>query len=266
MNKQPQDTIIDKYRLVNPELEKYNIFLPQHYKNNHTLRIMSWNIYQCKISSFKNIENVIKKINPDIYCLQEHKLNGEVFFPNNYPFVVRTISEGMLENIIASKYPILSSTILKIEDNRNTIEALFDIGLYTISLHNIHLPVSNSNQRQTSIKKIIESNQNSVILGDFNSYRKLELCEEDLNKLSMLKKDYGYPNIFEAIDIMEEIGYTDSFCKSKANPPKNTSIFGGRVDFVYFPQLAEYEKINSYTYFNGESDHLPIISDIVKKF
>ena len=118
-----------------------------------------------------------------------------------------------------------------------------------------------------SIVKTIKTT-NVVIMGDFNSYRRDDYSEEDLDKLKKIKKYHGWPDIFETPKKIRSLGYVDSFVKffkttkQKGNFPKNTSKYGGRVDFIFVNKEISFPILGCYVMFTELSDHLPNICDL----
>lgn len=111
-------------------------------------------------------------------------------------------------------------------------------------------------------------------MGDFNSYNYSHYTKKDIEKLKELKKYHGWSDIFDVPQILEESGFTDSFqlffqtnkIDGEKIFPKNTSKYGGRIDFIYFSNSFKKLRVcGSYTYFTKLSDHLPIIADFIYK-
>lgn len=258
---QPNTQTVDTNLLYKTEFIPYNDFVYQLSNFPNKLRIMTYNVKSYNYNHKYTKDNIIQeiyKVNPDILCLQEHL--GEIYPLENYKYVVNCKSEHMFDNVIYSKFHIKTSKTIPIESSRCAILATIEYreGKF-INIINTHLPL-NSPGRIESIKKIVsEGLSNTLIVGDFNSYRKNDYNGEELHKLAELKKHHEYPNIFETTNYLEKIGYTDSF-KSMI-PPKNTSIYGGRVDFVYKSPDFMLPVIGSYVHYSDNSDHLPVIVD-----
>lgn len=279
LNQQLQDTQVGRHKLSSEILVKYNKIIKSNDKiiknfGMKKLRIMSLNVHSYaskhSLDTTKDIIKLVSKLNPDILCLQES--NDTDILLDKYSHVEKCLSEGKLYTMIMSKYKILKCKSIEIKDRKCAIKVSVKINdSVMLDVINIHLPLSSPN-RINSIMTIFNhlDNPNTVILGDFNSYRKQDYNTFQHNELKIIKKNHEYPFIFEVPYILEnyKFPFVDShtlFAFQKGEfpiYPMNTSIYGGRIDYIYFCKLANFQLLGSYVYFTEVSDHLPVICDV----
>lgn len=284
---QPRDTILGTDRLLwgsegpNRFNERLQILQPfvmeQSSQKKVVLRVMTWNVHGFKDGGAKGVETVIREINPDIVALQEYPDHSQLILSEVYRYNTRCMTTERLSNVLLSRYPIVYSETIVLAGQR--CATLNDVQLPDgggVPIVNVHLAPVRQDQRITSVIQILEKvvADDVLLLGDLNSYRKADYEEADLKELSSLKSRFGWPNIFEVPELLEEKGFVDSFnlhaqtvasekgSDIRSFPPKNTTRFGGRVDFVYIKGKKYSRVLGSYVYFTNQSDHLPVVVDL----
>lgn len=159
-----------------------------------------------------------------------------------------------------------------------------------IMITNIHFNIKDDERRKNieklleSIKKFkeknhITSNELNIILGDFNDYAAIDYGQQDFKKLEVEKSVFS-GNIGIVGQTLHDNNYVDIFqyIRSKlidindvnANKiiPKNTTIYGGRTDYIYIENMDTNIKnhiFGAYKLYTNSSDHSPLILDLKLK-
>lgn len=271
-------------------------------KKDNILRIMTYNVHYFtypnndpRYDTFTNIEDiksVVRKVNPDIICFQEytgsHKFDGYTYLQScHYP--------NILHNSIFYRNGLQVEHIENIDigGRRCAIIAKVTHKHKSFVLVNTHFSLSQNYQilNIINILKYVNKLENVVIVSDSNSYKYSDYTAKDRNVFSGVKT--GYPDIYYLPIILEKDDnyvrnkfkkdkyvkpnynqllnvynnsekYIDTYTHLNILPPKNTTDKGGRIDFIYMSKsfIDNFKLINTYTYFDTASDHLPIIADI----
>lgn len=275
---------------------KENAVIPDHQKNERTVRIATYNVHfwadPFKKLNFDNIINVISKVNADIFVLQEvtgnpdqlKKLFAKIGY-NNFVFM-GTTNLNNFGNLIISKYPFVGKPITKIfrvDKNRNYKRGFINVKIKIsndkiISVYGTHLDVYDNSEKRRfeEIKELIEvsqkdNNENIMILGDFNSVR-MKDYQYEINKnlvWDMLNKSNEQRNGFQTptitLETLEKEGYKTSFEFANKPSPKFTVWSGTVIDFIYLHRNWNLPTLGSYIWYNSCSDHLSVMIDISKE-
>ncbi len=258
------DKILGKNRLL---LEDNLYSLPG--KNKESIRFMTYNVHAFRsadnVDKRENIKKLIEEINPDILCLQEH--TGDIKF-DNLPYFVIATSEHTMYNSIYSNIPLTHVTTIRSPSDRCAVVVSCTVNDQIVYIINTHLALY-SEDRKILMKKILNNaysfGPNVIIVGDFNSYRMDDYDDKQMEELKKIKENIIRPNenIFDIPQLLEDNYYVDSFEKgSKNNHPINTTIHGGRIDYIYLKSDMKVKITYSGTYYTSHSDHLPIICDV----
>ena len=240
------------------------------------LRILQWNIlYKEKI---ENVLKLIKKINPDIICLQELTLNGKW---NNYKNTARWLAkrlnydyyfmpyhkfkEGTISgNGILSRYPIKKGVSIRIGrlygkekyESYRYIETTLNIDSYLLKIGTVHLSffpyliTTNEKKKEFSqlFKKIKKKKRRFIFTGDLNarpnSYiirmlrKKFKHCGPDFKLPTWTTKPFDFKGFKE-------------------------NRLRWRIDYVF--ATKDIKVVSSNVRKTRYSDHLPICIDFTTK-
>jgi len=123
-----------------------------------------------------------------------------------------------------------------------------------------HLDVYDETEktRTEQIMKILEKTDNDIIMGDFNSLRKDDYTDDEINKIIECNKNRDINTVFYVTESMA----LNDFVTDKIN----MSVWSmRRVDYIYINKNSPYEIINTFTIPTLISDHFPVVSDIKLK-
>jgi endonuclease/exonuclease/phosphatase family metal-dependent hydrolase len=268
-------------------IEKFKVYTTQlsttfkhEEKPEKALRIMSFNVQlwsDCdKNNNINKVFDTIEIVNPDIICFQEALLGrcvtlnilqrnlkkaGYLYFElcNNYGI-----------NIIASKYEIASSSILRLNStvkiNRYAMCCSFIINNKKIKIVTTHLDLYDETEevRLKQIKQIIEEYGTDVILvGDFNSLQRSDYSNEYWNDIVNDDKKRDVTSQTKVTDYLDSVGMVDSYTKLNKNLPVISVWSMRRVDYIFMDKNTKYNVINCFIFPSLASDHMPIVADIV---
>lgn len=274
----------------NKQIKKHN--------SDATVRFMTYNVHFWKGKNKENIVEpvlgLIKKINPDILCLQE-----VIWDENNKKELTQKFEElgykyggdktfvagkGALGNIVFSKYPLSNLYSKKYKNPVRKEYRAFTGATVTfndkpIRFYCTHLDVwdETENARLEEITELtdhIKNNdaniKNVIFMGDFNALRK-----EDYNYSVNGKKVWEIlvaddkkrkiTTSTKALDCVKKLGYKDTYTLINKKPI--FTVWSGKiVDFVFIKPGGDLILKDSQVYYSGISDHLPVITDFkVKK-
>jgi endonuclease/exonuclease/phosphatase family metal-dependent hydrolase len=328
--------MFEKNNSSNQELKEiYNDDVINYRSNG--LRIMTYNVHfgtnHKTEQNLGDILELIKKINPDILCLNELTTNKTEFNDEGFPNQIGNLIHFSFCSITPSWFysPYGTSVYINIELinhaylsgfpncsfptkknctlNQNSKTFTFDnnnpnpdietrcfikFSLKDFDIICVHLEPYSEEVRIKQLKEIDreinkEIARKTIIMGDFNIFNEKDFETEILKnikdiknkkrKFSSNKNKYAMKKLLTSIDykptqttteiklIKEQFGWIDSFELSDMIPISYTNWTGIRVDYIFFTK--EWKKkdiIFSRTYFSNESDHLPIICDIIDNF
>lgn len=273
------DSVIGKDRLALPEFTTYNNNISETHSD--VIRIMSWNVHEWrnakKRETTQEINAIIQQINPDILGLQE-VIKTNSFFPidKNSCRADRGTYGHLYNSLIIYGKPqfgLYHSIDLGPYD-RCAVKARFSYQSIAIDVINLHLEVKSPKDREVNITKLlnsIEFPELTIIMGDFNAYKREDYTEENYEKLVKIKESYGLD--VQTIKMLEQAGYVDTY-QIRANDlkipitniiPVNTTDKAGKVDFIFIHRTSKFKIDKLYTYYTDVSDHLPLIMDIKNK-
>ena len=224
------------------------------------LKILSYNLRFGELASLEELAEFIKKENPDVVALQEvdvrtfrdraPKQNDKDFiselayhtgmfgvYGKTIPYMGGYYGIGIL-----SKYPLASVERIylpKTEHGKEQRALLvadveYEDGEY-FTFASTHLDYTNTEERQTQVKKINEVLLNKtypvIVAGDFN----------------------GRP---DAIEIVNGMTQWKQLCNTDATVPATKPKH--KIDYIYAYPKHKWELIENASYFIQLSDHLPI--------
>lgn len=265
-------------------------------KPDNAVRLMTWNVHEWTNKGMLNkkgemIDAICDQIKPDVLSIQESTSSnvGNLCKKNHrLDFVIQCDADqgnsGQLRNSVfadESKFKsVTSPQTFKLGNNNRCGSSIIlehNATKIKFAVVNVHLEVTSSAMRKENIQKLLEHinahvkqhTNNIFIMGDFNSYMKEDYNPEQMKDLEKIKTGYGWPDIFDAVDLLRNKGYEDIIKKIYGEDynkhiPINTNQFGGRIDFIFVnKENALLNNVKTYTYYNSYSDHIPIIADIV---
>jgi endonuclease/exonuclease/phosphatase family metal-dependent hydrolase len=256
-------------------------------KTHSDVRVLTYNVHGFRDGNQHNklqeIINVIKEINPDVFVLEEvytYKKNDPIteeklkdklamigyrysaFSSNginavfsNHPFENREVQLGR-----DNKYKILRNALFcrfsRCKNKFCKLDGILFVGT--------HLDVYDESGilREKQMRTIIETINNIgidkvIIAGDLNSLRKNDYTQIEWEYIVDIDKKRKVNTIEDAIPLIEEAGFIDSFVGYKKSI--NLSVWSGRrVDYIYGKNI---KFKNSATYKKTFSDHYPIYAD-----
>ena len=242
------------------------------------------------------ILNMILKLNPDVVVLQEVTLDGNEFTPKLPDFkeqlieacakmgykytvwqpLIPTKGDSMFGNMIISKFPLQDTKhIYTIDEKNEEKRGYINVKVAGISLYGTHLDVWDETEksRMSEMGELVDAmnkdtNANVVLLGDLNAARKQDHLYEVNGKTAwkLLVADDRARLSFDTptgtLDMLASNGYTDCFTWSKIATPKYTVWSGKVVDFIMLKKSWNLPIAGCYPYYDGTSDHIPLIIDI----
>lgn len=250
--------------------------------------------------NYDGIMQVINNMQADVLVLQEARLFDakKVFadllalgYVHTTFCPIKDGSKGQTGNLIASKYPFTKKphkhfyTVdaqRKAQPGKKKPETMNFIhvelalgGDKTISVYGTYCMygIRPEERRIQELKELIEAvnndpNPNKIILADFNAVRARDYAYSVGGKSvwEMLqendKKRTGMATPTDATQLLERIGWKDSFAKANIQGPKYTVWPGKVVDYMWMTKEWQLPVVGSYAYYDAASDHLPIITDI----
>lgn len=249
-------------------------------KKKDTIRIATFNIQMwmdCdKNNNTNQVFETIEKINADVICLQEvlsykNKLSVEMLEKNlkNLGYKYHKMCTSIGINIIASKYEITKSSVLKLHKsprvNRYALYCNINVNNKNIDIVTTHLDVFDESEeiRLKQITEIIDKYGNEIILlGDFNSLQKCDYTEEYWNKIINDDKKRNVISQTRVSDYLNSVDMVD--CYTKINPDEQViSVWSmRRVDYIFMNKKTKYKILDCFLYPSLASDHLPMVVDI----
>jgi len=275
-----------------------NNLIPQHKKNNETVRIATYNVhswYDCKgKNNFEGVMSVIKDINADILILQEvslfdwkkiKKTCESLGYYCSKSLFVHTMYYYLhsFGNMIVSKYPLAQEPIQKtfdadkkmFGDTRGYVKIVVDLPHQKkIKIYGTHLDVYDNTEslRTKEIQELIEDIgigiDPCIIAGDFNAVRASDYqYEMDGKSVWQMVKDNhkqrtGIERGTQALQLLADNNFQDCFTKNSQTSPKFSVWSGVLVDFIWLNTFWNFPLAGCYVYYTAASDHLPIIMDV----
>lgn len=220
------------------------------------MKIVTWNVNGIRSAFRKDFLKWIKKEKPDIVCLQEIKANSEELsediknIEGYYSYFNSAVKRGYAGVAVYTKIkPSLVNCKFGIERFDNEGRS-FELTFKDFILYNFYIPHGGRKKENidykldvykklfSKLKKI--SNKNVIICGDFNiAHNELDLYYPKQNKNNIMFT----PKERQQIDIIEKIGYIDTFRKKH---PKDKSYtwwpyafnarernIGWRIDYIF---------------------------------
>lgn len=259
-------------------------------KVENIVRIMTYNVHGfTSVNGEDTLEKImeqIKIIDPDIFGIQEmhlgcphvqtmkeysekfNKLGYNVKFSkcwvnligSKYSFETEELNISVIDSGLSHRCALIGKNF-KIKTNIDC-EYMLDI----IFL-NTHLEVFDKigDRRINQMKIIMEHvskkylESSVIVVGDFNTLKKSDYSEKEWNYIVDVDTKRGIETKEDAIPIIENAGYIDSFVDSKA-PLHPISVWSNRrVDYIYGRNVTFSQSNIVQT---GLSDHYPIYADV----
>jgi endonuclease/exonuclease/phosphatase family metal-dependent hydrolase len=235
----------------------------------------------------QGIQNLLKfcsETNSDILILQEALFNPEIIaIFKNYdyiPYVCNTykLDKYYFGNMILIKNDITIKKFSKElyisgykEHKKCIVNVVIEYQNMMISIYNIHLDVWDRTgkcrleQIEKLIKKVeIDTCPNIILVGDFNSIKKSDYSENEINALKKLYEKYT-KNPFKEIQFLIRKGFKDvasEYFKEKIIP---TVWSKQRVDFFFVNEGFKFDILQYHTHTISGSDHFPISIELFKQ-
>jgi endonuclease/exonuclease/phosphatase family metal-dependent hydrolase len=274
-----------------------NALIPQHTPSEQTVRVATYNVHfftdVYHKNSYHQIFDTIKTINADVLVLQEvyskdlKILEKELAYYEYHYFSacsMRPNNKTFFGNIIISKYPFAQQpykATYKVDQNligdqRCYIKAKIQLpGQKHMTIYGTHLDVYDSSEKQRTqeLQELVSDftispEQNSLIVGDFNSIRPRDYAYT-INAQSgynLVQDNYwahtGKKPQSMALEFLEKKGFIDSFTKNNQESPRCTTWTGTTVDYMYTAPGWNLPIKKSYVYYGAASDHLPVVMDV----
>lgn len=241
------------------------------------IRLLQWNIwYQEKI---ENIEKVIRKLSPDIICLQEMTINEtNNDYKNTVDFLSKKLGlnssfgkahefpdKSIIGNAILSKFPIINEEIISVNNNSSNSEDYSEQGRVCIVV-DINLPddkkVKISTAHLSYIHKFKESKSKieevDRLIRIFESQDKNFIFAGDLNLPPETKSIKKICSILDSCGpSFKENSWTTKPFSYQGFEEKNLNW---RLDYVF--ATKDIKILSSEIISTKYSDHLPILVEI----
>ena len=252
-------------------------------KENNDIRIMTYNVYMWNniySENFSQQLDSIKTINPDILLLQEATWENEddvkiKDFKNIGFNHILLVKNDILQNmnyglILFSKYPIKSKKIMDITlDDMSQHFSCIYANILDLHLFGTHLDVWDSTDK-TRIKQLSKiffevnkiKDENIIFMGDLNLINKKVLTDEKWQYLCEHDKLRNVETHSDAIEIINNNKFIDSFNFLNESPPSLTCCFDRRIDYIFLKKHFKHKIVDTFIVYNNYSDHLPVIIDI----
>lgn len=262
-------------------LERFSKFVlsaskPPTARPSHTFRVVTWNVFM--LQSLKGNDNVvgilatIKQLDADALCTQEEVARpafSKGMLDLGYKHSVTGTTSAGLQNSVywrasaAHSEPRFSQFELPLMQRTTRWAAITRLRWTSercLWLCTIHLDVydETSRTRQAQLADMIRRidakeggilpTDAIVVAGDFNSNR-----TADCNALSSDVK---------TLELMDSAGFVDASDLRRTLIPVSC-WFGSRVDFLFCKNIHSDQVRNVFPHMTLESDHLPIVLDLV---
>lgn len=272
---------------------QYHIYKKSHHTN---LMITSYNVHffspaiiektfdEIIIQQLQKLLKFFSDTNSDIIILQEALFNPEIIeiFKNAHyiPYVCNTnkINKYYFGNMILIKDSITIKKFSKelyISGYKNLKKCIINIVVefqhMMISIYNIHLDVWDRTgkcrleQIDKLLKKVeMDTCPNIILAGDFNSIKKSDYSENEINTLKKFYDKYT-KNPFKEIKYLIQKGFKDvasEYFKEQIIP---TVWSKQRVDFFFVNNGFKFDIVKYHTHIISGSDHFPISIELFKK-
>ncbi len=256
------------------------------------MKIISWNVNGLKSVINNNFKETLKKIDADIICLQETKINKEteeLDFDGYYKYFYLSKKNGYSGVAIYSKIKAENVYLGMKLKNEEELDCFNDESrVITIEINDfyivcVYVPVSNSEIRRQNYRldfdekfyNYIEELNNVkdvIICGDFNvCYHNRDICNLDKHKKIKLFTNEEKANFKDLLNL----GFIDTY--RYLHPSSNkysywpngiedriNSDWGWRLDYILVSDYLEQniEHANILSDIRG-SDHCPVQLDIM---
>lgn len=204
----------------------------------------------------REIYNLLKQINPDIINLQEVDMLRPQTAQQKQAFIlaqrlgmryvygpVRLYEQGSYGNAILSRYPIVESNNIKLEDDKDVrfcLQANIRLNNKLVSIYNTHLGLSQPKRYQQLINDILPQilplNYPALLAGDFNA-------------------PATRPEIIMLNSLLSDTYLKNSGLYQYTFPAHNPSA---RIDYIFVNKHVT--PIDYYIVDTNVSDHLPVVT------
>jgi len=208
------------------------------------IRIATFNIWNSDRGMPRRGEQIIdeiKKVNADIFCLQEvreeiyNKITSEISeYKYDYYHTINNEYDGLL---VLSKYPILTKRYTK-----SAVLTTFEHEDITYLVVDVHLPSNNITQEELDIVNILEKmddidTDHTILASDFNCSENSSVHHYLKGERTLLNSEAD-PRFYDLAEVYADI--TDSIPEKtldlRNNPRwkgKNVTYTSSRLDRIY---------------------------------
>lgn len=252
-----------------------------NHRQYNPIRVMTYNVHYWRDPTdtkvnFNEMIALIHKLDPDILILEEVSFSvvskeqvHAAFKDYHISFCeAAKLYGGPFGNLIASKFPIKASKVLKLmEFHEGRCAVVADIELFPgkiIRVYGFHLDAFDSteqvrlNQIQQIVTDATSSPYPTLLAGDYNSVRRKDYTNDEWTILSYQWKTSLRTDV---TDFLEKNGFKTSFDKAKLTNPKYTGTRGLTIDFLYLGSNWTFPVKTSFVYHDASSDHIPVLLD-----
>ncbi|AXT55976.1 endonuclease [Aquimarina sp. AD1] len=240
-----------------------------------TLSLLSYNVHAFNRFKWidsdeipKEISELVKTENPDIFCAQEFYNNPDIDFTQyDYKYDYFHHRSKELALVIFSKFPFINKGSLSFEKTaNNVIFADIVTDMDTVRVYNVHLQ---SHGISTKTDDLAKADSQKLLKRIQTSFKKQQSQAEQLidhMKSSPYKNivmgDFNNTAYSYIYDKIKSEDLQDTFKEAGKGFGKtfNFELFPARIDFILVPDDAEVIGFKSYDV--ELSDHYPISSKI----
>jgi exodeoxyribonuclease-3 len=245
------------------------------------MKIISWNVNGLRSVHRKGFLQTLKKLNPDVLCLQEIKINAnklsssKISLPHYFPYFNFAKKAGYAGTAIYTQ-SLAKNCETKINNKRFDSEGrMVKLKFENFTLINLYMPHGGRNKENldyklNSFKKIInlifKNHKKTIVLGDFNiAHNDLDLARPKNNQNNIMFT----PIERKQIDQIMKNGFLDSFREFDKENGNYTwwpyafnarkRNLGWRLDYCFVSRDLK-SKLKSATIYPKAlgSDHCPI--------
>jgi endonuclease/exonuclease/phosphatase family metal-dependent hydrolase len=245
------------------------------------MRLVTYNVHGFLTAThkrkFNEIVSFFQQSQADVIVLQEITLGNKTYLS------IDTIKQAMKDigypHFIISK-DVTNAVFSKTEFScgeldlgtnqngtynvpRNALLCIIELKGAKYGIIGTHLDVydESGEMRKRQMAKILNAvpqlNTDAIIIaGDFNSLRRADYTPDAWERIIRQNCLRKVNTIEDAIPLIENAGFTDSFIKVGQRPPQKTCRYDRRVDYVYVKGI---DLVSSIVVQSNDSDHYPLV-------